>query len=327
MPGNLPAPLIGAAAMLRRVLATIVLAASLGAGAAGQGNQPVVRVATIPVDSGAEGYYAQDLGFFKKAGLNVELASVQNGNEMIAAAVSGTYDIVNISTMAAALAHDRGIPLVLIAPAVLWSGKAPTSSLVVGADSPIRTARDLNGKTIALNALANIPGVAVQAWMDQNGGDSASVKFIELPWPAMQAAIAAQRVDAGFLAEPYLDAARKTGTVRVVAAPYSAVAGEFLLAGWFSSAEFAKGHPDVVRRFAAAVAETAAWANRNHAESGRILEKYTKTAVSPTLQRVVYAERSDPLLVQPVIDASVRYKLLRTTFPARDIFAASQLGS
>lgn len=296
----------------------VILTATAGAA---QAPLPVVRVATITADSGAEAYDALDMGFFKKEGIDVQLTAVQNGNQMMAAAISGTFDIIQSSVTAAALARERGLPFVLIAPAVIWSSKAETSLLIVSRDSPIRTARDLSGKTIALNALANVPGVAVDAWLDRNGGDSGAAKFIEIPWPTMTAALAAGRIDAAFIAEPYLDAARRSAPVRVLGAPYDAIAGEFLLSAWYSTADFVKAHPDLVRKFAAANLDAATWANRNHAESAKILEKYAKTTVSPTMVRALYAERLDPSLVQPVLDASLRYKLLHAPAAAKDMIA------
>lgn len=296
-----------------------LVAAIRSAGA--QAALPLLRVATIPADSGAEGYYAVDMGFYKKAGLNVELAIVQNGNEMMAAAISGTYDIIQSSITAAALARERGLPFVMIAPAVVWSSKTTTSLLVVPRDSPIKSARDLAGKNVALNALANIPGVAVSAWLDQNGGDSASVKFVEIPWSTMPAALAGGRVDSAFIAEPFLDAARRTAPIRVLGAPYDAIANEFMLSAWYGTSDFVRTHADAVRRFAVANAETAIWANRNHPESGRILEKYAKTAVPSTMVRAVYAERLDAALVQPVLDISFKYKLLHAPALAKDMIA------
>jgi hypothetical protein len=53
----------------------------------------------------------------------------------------------------------------------------------------------------------------------------------------------------------------------------------------------------------------------------RFCKKFTKVPTSPTLLRVVYGERSNPALAQPLIDLSARNKQLRAPFPAVDIFA------
>lgn len=309
--------------MLRGAFLTIGLAASLAVAAAAQPVAPpsTIRVATLPIDSGGLVYYAQDMGFYKKAGLDAEVSTVNNGNEMASAGVAGTYDFISLSITAAALAHERGLPFVMVAPGVVWTSRLKTSGLIVAHDSPIRTAKDLNGKTIGLNALANIPGIGTEAWIDQNGGDSASVKFIELPFSTMAPALTTHRIDAAFISEPYLDDDVKAGTVRVIGFPYNSVGSAFLVAGWFTTRSYAQAHPDVARRFAAAMIEAAHWANANHAESARILEKYTKTPVPPLMQRVEFADRVDPKLLQPVIDQAAKYNLLKASFPAADIIA------
>src|SRR5271167_1488535 len=106
-----------------------------------------IRVATSPNDSGAEAFYAQDMGFFKKAGLDVEVIAIGNASLIHSGVLSGSIDIGSTSMPPAALAHERGLPYVLIAPGAVYSSKTPTSALVVAKNSPIKTASDLNGKT------------------------------------------------------------------------------------------------------------------------------------------------------------------------------------
>jgi len=58
-----------------------------------------------------------------------------------------------------------------------------------------------------------------------------------------------------------------------------------MIAGWFATTAWADAHPDLVRRFAAAMRETALWANRNPAQSLPILVKYIK--LDPQVARQV----------------------------------------
>ena len=51
-----------------------------------------LRVGTAPVEVGALAFYAADQGFFKKAGLDVELVAMANGPAIAAAVASGTLD-------------------------------------------------------------------------------------------------------------------------------------------------------------------------------------------------------------------------------------------
>jgi NitT/TauT family transport system substrate-binding protein len=304
--------------LLRSLLVLLLLAAPVSA-------QTLVKlqVATTPNDSGAEVYYAQDMGFFRKAGLDVEITTLNNGGIISAGVAAGTFDVAQAAISSVASAHERGVNFVIIAPAALWVSERPTSALVVAKNSTIASAKDLDGKTVAVNGLFNVTQVGPEAWIEQGGGNLASVKFLELPFADMPGAVAAGRIDAAQISEPALDAAVKAGGMKAIAAPYDAIAKRFLLAGWFSTTTWAAQHPDLAKKFAAAILETARWANANPVASGKILEKYTKLPVSPTMARVLYPERMIPSEAQPLIDASARYKALRKTFPASEIFPAN----
>lgn len=312
--------------MRRLAFLTVTAAAAMVRPSDAQTAIPTLRIATALIDGGAGAYYALDGGFFKRAGIAAEVTAIQNGGEIVSAVVSGSYDIGLVSISAGALAHERGLDVVLIAPGPMWSSKVNMTALVVARDAPYHTAKDLNGKTIGLNALANVTNVGTDAWLDKNGGDASSVKFLELPFSAMAGAVAARRVDAALLSQPFLDTALADASVRIIGVPYNAIAPEFMISAWFCSVAFARAHPDAIAKFAAAIVETNQWANRNHAATALILEKYTKIPVPPNMLRAVFAERLDAGLVQPVIDASARYNLLKASFPASDMLLAAQAG-
>ena len=120
------------------------------------------------------------LGFFKKAGFDVEITSVSSGPTIAAGVASGTFDFAQVNVPSLVSAHDKGIAFTMVAPAGLYSDRAVTTALVVSSASPYHTAKDLTGKTIAVNALTGIQQIASEAWLDKNGGDSTSVKFVEL---------------------------------------------------------------------------------------------------------------------------------------------------
>jgi hypothetical protein len=63
------------------------------------------------------------------------------------------------------------------------------------------------------------------------------------------------------------------------------------------------------------------WGNRNPAEAWKILDKYAKTTTPPDRSHVRYTDRLRASDIQPLIDASAKYGLLKTTIPAKDLFA------
>jgi hypothetical protein len=46
-----------------------------------------------------------------------------------------------------------------------------------------------------------------------NGGDSSTVNFVEIPFPAMPAALETGRIDAASVAEPFIGVAKKNGRI------------------------------------------------------------------------------------------------------------------
>jgi hypothetical protein len=75
------------------------------------------------------------------------------------------------------------------------------------------------------------------------------------------------------------------------------------------------------QRFACAMREIAQWSNGHHGESAPMLAKYTKISLATIthMRRGDFAERFDPALIAPVIDAAVKYGIIATPFRAGEI--------
>ena len=287
------------------------------------GQDVPLRLATAPLDVSAQPYYALKNGFFKNAGLtNVTLQTIGTGAAMAVAVAGGAVDIAVNNIVGIAQAYQRSVPFTMIAAAGLYSSSAPTSVLMVKKDSPLRTAADLNGKTLGASGLRGVAQFAPMAWVDQHGGQSSTLKFVELTSPEMLAAIPAGRVDGGLIIEPYIAEAKKT--MRVFADCFDAIAPTFIISAHFCNLEWARAHADVVRRYATAMQAAAVWANAHHDQSAEILIDiaHLQPDVVKTMTRSVYGDKLDPAQVQPVIDVTAKYTG-SPPFPASKlIFAA-----
>lgn len=281
-----------------------------------------VRVASTPDDTFVAVIYAQRAGLFRQAGLDVELQPSSTSGAAIAAGVaSGTYDIGKSSLTSILAAHLRSIPFTLIAPGTLYDPKAPYGLLIVAKDSPIRTAKDLNGQTVAIAALNSLDQTAIEAWMDQNGGDSKSLKFIELPQSEDGAALAQHRIAASLTIRPQLDEALASGQARPLGPAFSSVGTHYLVSAWFTTTDYATRHPGVIATFRKVVEQAAAYGNRHHDVTAPLLAEVSKIPISTiqSMERGVLGTELSPALVQPVIDTGAKYGLLSRAFPASEI--------
>ena len=305
----------------------LAAAGALGAAAirpAGAQTLIPLKVALIPGDIAAEVYYAIDEGFFRKAGLDVTITPITGGPAIAAAVLSGAVDVGYSNVVSLAVGHDRGLPIAIIAPANLHTRDVVTAGiLTVLKTSPIRGAKDLEGKTVAVNALNNISDVAVRAWMDANGADSRTLKFAEMPFPLMPEAVRSGRVDAASIdAANEQVLARADGDLRRLANVFDAVGARFVVSVWFTTSGWIDKNAAAAKAFVAVMSQTATWANANHPASAAILAKYlrkTPEAIQ-AVTRVPYATRVTPDLVQPSIDVAVKYLHIKP-FAAADVIS------
>lgn len=289
------------------LVALLTLGVASLAASARAADPDVINLINLPADNSAEVYYAEDLGFFKAANLDVRITAMTNTAAIVAAIAGGAGDVGNAVVGAVSAARARGIPVRFIAPAGLYLDASPTSALVVPIDSPLHTAADLTGKTVAVSGLNDLTYYATRAWIDKNGGNSAAVNYVELPFPAMPAALQAHRVDAAYDIEPFMTAGK--ASLRILGRAGSGVALRYLATGWVANDAWIQSHVDVARRFSAVMRRTAEWANAHHQESAAILLRYTKIPpeVAASMNRVEYALALTPALLQPPIDVAAKY--------------------
>ena len=270
---------------------------------------PTLRVAYQPFQYSAQVLYAQELGFFTKAGIAADLQPIAFGSALASAVAANAVD-VGIATVATlALAHHKGIPFVCIAPAAEFHASAKNvAELVVGKQTSIYAAKDMNGKTVGTPGLATMGEYGVRAWVDANGGDSSTLKFVELPFSQMPSAFASGRNEAASIGEPFLSDALKVG--RALTTSMEAVLGsDYLITAWFAMAPWAAAHGDLVARFAAALRDASAWAAKNPAKCVDILARtfhQDPASISPELL-ASFPQRLTPPMITAEIGVTARY--------------------
>lgn len=262
----------------------------------------VIHLGAAINDSYAEPYFAADAGYFTRAGVNVEITTFPSAPAMITAAVGNALDVGTADVIQIGNAFNHGVPLALFAGIGLYTSTAPTSYLCVAKDAPIRTAKDLEGKTVAVVALASVGTMTLREWLRENGADPAQVKLFEIPFASMAPAVARGATAAALLAEPFISAAK--ADLRQLADPQRVIAPSFYISGLFASRDWLTRNAEAARRLRDALYETARWANTHQADTAVTLSKYSKLDVDVVraMTRVRFATSLDPRLIQPVLD-------------------------
>jgi ABC-type nitrate/sulfonate/bicarbonate transport system substrate-binding protein len=274
-------------------------------------SSPVIRFGAPMNDTAAQPYYAQEMGFFRRAGLNVEVSTFASGATIAQAVAGGALEIGLTNVIGLATAIERSIPFSLVAAAGLYSTTAPTTVIAVSKASPYRTPKDLEGKTVAVPALRDMTYAAAASWLEKAGADVTKIKFVEIPFPEADAALERGTVAAAMIAEPSLSAATHS-SARIFGKAFDAIAPQFMVTAIFGNNDWLRKNPDLARKLSDVLYETARWANANHAQSAQILAARAKMDPESvrTMTRVTYALSADPALIQPPLDIGYKYKIL-----------------
>ena len=284
-----------------------------------------VNILAVPTDGVKSTLYAQKAGLFKKHGIQADVVPMGSGSAIFAAVLGGAADIGSGSLFPVFAAHGRGIPLRIVAPASLYTSDRADAVLVVQKDSPIKTARDLNGKTIGTDAIKDVYSTATRAWLDVNGGDGASLKAIELKPTEQISALDAGRIDVVVLKSPYLQAALATNKFRVLGKPLDAIGSRFLLSCWVAGVDFIAKNPDVIGGYQAAMSEAARYTNANQNATTEMVAAFTGQEAA-VLARGIRSNTAETLLlsdVQKPLDFAVKYGILEKGFDVAGILASS----
>jgi NitT/TauT family transport system substrate-binding protein len=266
--------------------------------------------------------WAQKSGIFKREGLDVQLNRGASGGAVTTAVIGGAYDVGKSSLIGLINAHLRGVPLTVIAPGVQFTTKTPYSWILVSKDSTVASGKDLNGKTVACASLKDITALGISSWVDQTGGDSKTLQFVEVPMATAAAALEQHRVAAAVLSEPYLDAAIAKGTARQLAPAYAGIGSKFLITAWFATSDWTTKHPDAAKRFARAIMEAAAYTDTHTTVTAPMMAEFTGTPpeiYAKLTQRAFVPTSLGAADIQPVIDGAAKYGYIARSFSAEEL--------
>ena len=313
--------------MSRRTLAlfTTLLLVTTGAGTAacgGDDNGPAtstpgkpdqVKAGVIAILDVAPIYLGKEKGFFSKRNIELTLETAQGGSAIAPSVLSGQYQFGFSNVVSLLLAKSQNAPLKAVANGVNSTGdpKADFGGIVVK-DPAITSPKQLEGKKVATNALKNIVDTSVKDIVKNDGGDPNKVNFVELAFPDMGAQLDAGNVQAIFVVEPFLSAAKAKGWRTI--GSYADVDPNLCVALYFTSQQQIQSNPDLVKRFTEAMNESLTYANSHPDEVRAALGTYTQITeqVRKSLTLPKWPAEIDKDAVNKLADLSVTYGLLKT---------------
>jgi NitT/TauT family transport system substrate-binding protein len=256
-------------------------------------------------------------GFFKEQGLNVTRAPVQTGAAGVTQLVSNQIQVALGGLSGTITAVSQGIPIVFVSGGIAdtTSSEGTWYGTLVAPDSGIKSFKDLAGKKVALNSVNCCWDFWTRESVDKAGGDQSKLQMVQLPFAQQAAALKAGQVDAITTQQPFVKQAELQGFVSL--GDPAAIAYDNPKNGntnYFMAKKFVDDHPDVVKRWRAALQKSADYANAHPDEVRKAAIDIVKldpalVAASPTPN---YVATLDTDAIKKEASWLVKYGVIKT---------------
>jgi len=300
-------------AVVRRKLpflfaAIVAFAAAGQARASGRAEQATVRFAYQDRIADAVSVIAVENGFFGQEGLKVKPMMFTSGPACTEAVVLGSADIGTMGDTTAMISVARA-PVTIIAS---HGGGEHRHRIIVKADSPIRSPRDLVGKRVAVSKGTSTYG-GFLAWARTKKLDLSKVQVTDMKPEDMGTALLSGAVDAAVASEPTPSVMEEKGGRQLATLGGLGNNYPILLV---ARNDFLREHPEVATRFVRAMDRAAEFVRSHPEETAQIMA--AKTGLSPAAARKamklhyyrVQLEKQTRASLQEIADFLVQQKIL-----------------
>lgn len=304
---------------MKRILPAVLLALAAALPAHAEDTQPL-RIGWVQAMANAPALIAEQKGYFREEGLNVDLKGFGDGPVIQQAVAAGEIDVAYIGAPPVYQWAARGLDAKIIAK--VNYGQA---AVIVKADGPIHLLSDLKDKRLAgVNRGSGMDVLLRGFVLKEAAGLSpdTDLALSQMPVGNMNAALDTGVVDAAFSWEPFISQSVLRGTGRVVFDVNNALPGY----PWYvvaAPAKTLKERPDDLVKLLRANSKAIAFLQEHPEEANRIIARSLKleplkavdgsvvppeAIVAEARKRLGWSgkiEPSDRAFIQRLIDYSV----------------------
>lgn len=243
------------------VLAAVTLslsAASCSSPEPKTGNVTDINIGTVPSVSALSLEAALYGGEMEEQGITIHPVINKSANDAIPTLLNGGTDLALTDTLSFLKARAAGLPLRVVAgmngQATDGGDGVPSQVAVISrSDSDINGALDLQNQKVGVPGLKTFTWMAIRAIIDNAGGDSSTVDFVEVPPAMTMDLLARDQVAASTPVEPLVAAATGTGKAKIVHSQdipgYKGIPTVVVVA----TEDFINNNPETVDKFATAI--------------------------------------------------------------------------
>ena len=269
--------------------------------------------------SNAVWFIAQELGFYKKYGLDSELLFIPSTTTSLTSLLAGDVNVANVSGGAVASAVLAGAQIAMVA---CYLNSLPYELVV---NESIKTAEELKGKSIGISRLGSASDVAARALLrGLNLEPDKQVPILQVGGSSERAAAFRAGRIAGFPSPPGIVHLTKGMPFRILIStadfkqrfefPYICAA---------TTRDYLQKNRDVVKRVIMAHIEAVHFVKTRKDESKKIMSKYARTTNENYLESAYTASAklydAAPLVTRPGVEVQIREAIATARKPGAQL--------
>ena len=275
----------------------VILLAALSAGPAQA--EIKLKMMYTAVSGVAAGYVAQEQGFFRKRGIDMEFIQTMSSGNNPPALVSGSVQVAGPTMPTLLQANDAGLDLVVISSGSVYPLEADI--LVARQGSGIQKPADLKGKTVGVPGLGALLHFMLVRNMKANGVDQSAVKFVEVSFPQAADALKSGQIDAYPAQAPFTARILQSGAGYEVSNWLKDTPDGTLTVVFATTRKWADENKETVKNIREALREAAEYSKTHRDEMYAAIAKYTK------LPPAVVSSLSPPILEVDTTPKQVKF--------------------
>jgi NitT/TauT family transport system substrate-binding protein len=293
-----------------------------GASASGSLEKTTLNVAVVPAVDSAGFFVALHEGLFSQRGLTINYTPATSSDTVIDQQVKGAYDITggNYVSYVQHYVQDHQ-PLEIIAEgSVMQQG---TQAIYTLPNSKIKTLAELKGHLLGINAPGNINYLLAASVLTENGISLNKVEFPTqpIPFPIMAAQLAAGKIAAAAMPEPFATAAAQKYGAVVLADLNQGATQSFPIQGYVATRSWVQHNPNTLKAFLAALQQGQQIADTSRSAVEQAMESLNgpmngqvPAIVAAVMAVNIYPIGIDAARLQRVPDVMAQFGLLHTRF-------------
>jgi NitT/TauT family transport system substrate-binding protein len=299
------------------------LAANAGSTSPNGLQKTTLNVAVVPAVDSAGFFVALHEGLFKQQGLTINYSPSISSDVSIKGQLAGQFDITggNYVSYIQHYVQDHQ-PLEIIAEgSVMQQG---TQAIYTMPNSKIRTLTELKGHLLGINAPLNINYLLAASVLTENGIGLTQVRFpaAPIPFPIMAQELAAGKIDAAAMPEPFATAAEQQYGAVELADLNQGATEQFPIQGYVVTKSWAEQNPGTLKAFITALAQGQEIADTSRSAVEQAMETINggpkQGQIAPLVASVmavnIYPTAIDTVRIQRVADVMYQFGLLHARF-------------